>query len=94
MQSVRRYNHEKRDDEMSKMQVFLRPSVPRNISPRIVNVHGIFLLRGSPGRPSVHALCEEEWILLRKICMFCRLPVRRAERGQAPLDTMWSYRSR
>jgi hypothetical protein len=29
-----------------------------------------------PGRPAVHKMCEDEWLLRNKICIFCRLPVR------------------
>ena len=30
------------------------------------------------GKPAVHKLCEDEWLMRNRICIFCRLPVRRA----------------
>jgi len=29
------------------------------------------------GKPAVHKMCEDEWLMRNKICIFCRLPVRR-----------------
>ena len=30
-----------------------------------------------PGKPAVHKICEDEWLMRKHVCIFCRLPVRR-----------------
>lgn len=44
--------------------------------------------------PPLHALCEEEWLQKVKVCMFCRLPVKRVEAGGQAKDTVWVYRTK
>jgi len=43
------------------------------------------------GQPSVHAKCEEEWLINNRKCMFCRLPVRKTVQSSCVLT--WKWRS-
>lgn len=57
--------------------------------------------RCQQGRPAVHKICEDEWLMRNKVCIFCRLAVRRNAAPSSPsgasaqgaLGRIFSYRS-
>jgi len=40
--------------------------------------------RCQQGRPAVHKICEDEWLMRNKVCIFCRLAVRRKSAPSLP----------